>query len=143
LTVTDTVLIKPAKLPSIMRPQILIIEDNLLESTYLLSILQDTFEVIMHEKCLTALEWLNENIPSLIIADLHIPDMSGYEFIAKAKSLKKIAKIPLIVVSGEEKEWIKERCIKVGANGFFVKPADPVELRKTIFSLLSLETYSN
>lgn len=122
-----------------MQPKILIVEDDVMASAFLTHILKDDFDIMVHETSMAALEWLRneEEPPSLVIADLQMPDMSGYEFITKIKTIKRTCKIPLIIVSAEDKEWVKEKCLKAGANAYFVKPVVPLELKNTALQLLT------
>lgn len=119
-----------------MKSTVLVIEDNPVASKALDYILKEDYEVVIFKNGLDALEWIKEgNIPSLIIADLNLPVMSGYEFVAKIKSHKKYSKIPLIIVSSEADERIIEKCYKAGVFKYFVKPADPNELYTTVKNL--------
>lgn len=95
--------------------------------------LHHDFETVVFQSGLDAFTWMKEgNDPSLIIADLNLPEMSGYEFIARIKSGKKYSKVPLIVISSEEDERVRERCYQAGAVKYFLKPADLEELYTSV-----------
>ena len=121
-----------------MKLKILNIEDDPATSFFMATLLKENYEVINQENGLDALLWLKEgNIPSVIIADLNMPRMDGYEFIARIKSDHKYSKIPLVIVSGEASPVIKSKCLKAGANQYITKPFEKEEIYTAIKSLVN------
>lgn len=120
-----------------MKPTILNIEDDPATSFYIANLLKEHYDVITQENGLDALMWLKDgNTPSAIIADLNMPRMDGYEFIAKIKSDSRYSKIPLIIISGEASPFVKNRCLKAGANKYITKPFEEEEIESTLQSLV-------
>jgi len=120
-----------------MNNTILIIEDDVIFSTLLENKFKADYTIIIKENGLEAMQWLQEgNVPDLIIADLNMPFMNGYELIGKLKSDPVYSKIPLVIVSGEDRMLIKNRCYKAGANKFFKKPVPLPELALTVKELV-------
>lgn len=113
-----------------MEPYILVIEDEPVTADILKNILGDaSLPVTVKENGLEALMYIHEGYkPALIIADLNMPAMDGYEFIAKIKSDPAYSKIPLIIVSAVEDTVVKNKCCKAGANKFITKPFNLEEL---------------
>lgn len=66
----------------------------------------------------------------LIMTDLQMPEMSGFEFIEKLKILE--PSVPIVVVSAYDDKERTERAIKLGASSVVSKPVDFTELRKEI-----------
>jgi len=76
-----------------------------------------------------ALYWMqNGNLPDLIICDLEMPVMGGFEFIKKVRSSGFFNDIPLIMLSGNEESKDRIRCFELGADDYVVKPFNPKEL---------------
>lgn len=120
-----------------MTPTILIVEDDPFFSSLLTHKLKQDYLIVNKDNGLDAYSWIQtNNLPDLIIADLNIPFMDGYELIAKLKSDFHFSKIPIVIVSGEESALIKNRCYKAGANNFFAKPPNLNELAIVIKSLI-------
>jgi two-component system chemotaxis response regulator CheY len=59
---------------------------------------------------------------NLIITDLNMPNVDGYEFIATLRRNSKYNGIPIIILSSEEEDADKKRGIEAGANSYLVKP---------------------
>jgi CheY-like chemotaxis protein len=119
-----------------MKNLALIVEDEITSTKLLENILKNDFEVVSMQNGLDAILWLKDgHIPLFIIADLYMPQMDGFEFIALLKSNHLFSKIPIIIVSAEDLESTKTRCLKAGANKYLTKPVDLAELTTAIHEL--------
>ena len=67
-----------------------------------------------------------KEIPDLILLDIIMPDMNGYEICELLKQNSQTRNIPIILLTGErlEPKSITDRCLKLGANSFILKPID-------------------
>jgi DNA-binding response OmpR family regulator len=91
--------------------------------------LNKDYEVISKSDGLEALSWMQEgNLPDLIVADIQMPNLDGYEFIENVRSSGYFKNIPLIMLSGIESSVEKVKCLKLGANDYMIKPFNPEEL---------------
>jgi len=77
------------------------------------------------------------NIPDLVVADIQMPNLDGYDFIKNVRASGYYKDIPLIMLSGIESSNEKVKCLKLGANDYVVKPFNPEELEIRIELLLS------
>ncbi len=75
-----------------------------------------------------AIDWINNNKPSLIILDVEMPVMDGYETIKLLKADKETANIPVIFHTSLTKPEAIEKLFKLGASDYITKPFIPVEL---------------
>jgi two-component system cell cycle response regulator len=80
-----------------------------------------------------ATEWL----PNLIILDIRMPDMTGFEVCEKLKQESKTAHIPIMIVSGFDAQEDHDRGIAVGAAGFLTRPFDADDLLDLVKNLVS------
>lgn len=62
--------------------------------------------------------------PALVLLDLKIPYLSGLEVLQKIRGDARTRAIPVVVLTSSVEETDKEACLKMGADGFFVKPVD-------------------
>jgi two-component system, chemotaxis family, chemotaxis protein CheY len=91
------------------------------------------YEVVQKIDAKDALEWMQEgNLPDVIIADMNMPEMSGYDFIHHIRSSGFFRDVPLIMLSGNESTADKIKCLKAGADDYLVKPFNPEELEARI-----------
>jgi CheY-like chemotaxis protein len=71
-----------------------------------------------------------------LITDLNLPFLDGFALIAAVRSQLRDAKLPIIVISGDNDPTIQTRVRDLGANAFFGKPYSPVAIRNTLEGLL-------
>jgi DNA-binding response OmpR family regulator len=120
-----------------MKTTILIIDDQLPIRTLLEFVLED-YLTISRENGKKALEWLYNNpLPDLILVDLEMPEVDGYEFIRILKSSGFYDNIPIIILAGTESSAARIKCFEVGIDDFIRKPFNPVELKVRIKNVLS------
>lgn len=74
--------------------------------------------------------------PDLVILDLMLPGKSGLELIGDFKGDPVLASIPLVVVTGQGKETIRDELLAAGASNVFTKPFSPTSLLACIDSLI-------
>ncbi|MBM3831940.1 MAG: response regulator [Verrucomicrobia bacterium] len=67
-------------------------------------------------------------MPTLILSDLKMPQMNGYELLAWVKTQPKLKRIPFIILSASNVPVDFETANDLGANSYLVKPAGSVQL---------------
>jgi DNA-binding response OmpR family regulator len=96
-----------------------------------------TYNVISKTDGNSAVEWMQQGqLPDVIVADVNMPDMNGMEFIAQIRTSGFFKDIPLIMLSGNEGTADKIKCLKAGADDYWVKPINPEELEARITNIL-------
>ncbi len=81
---------------------------------------------------LEALEILSGHKVDFIICDINMPNMNGLEFLYRVKNHEEFKNIPIIMLTTEGREEDKQRALKLGADGYVVKPFKPDILKKEI-----------
>lgn len=121
-----------------MKKTILIIDDELSIRMLLDNFLGKIYNITTSNDGLEALKLLEEgNMPDLIVADIQMPNMDGYELLQKIKESGFFRQIPIIMLSGIESSVERVKCLKLGANDYIVKPFNPEELAIRIENLLN------
>ncbi len=121
-----------------MKKKILVIDDELSIRMLLENFLNKTYNVVTKNDGMEGLSWLEEgNIPDLIVADIQMPNLDGYEFVKNVRASGYFRDIPLIMLSGIESSTEKIKCLKLGADDYIVKPFNPEELAIRIELLIS------
>ncbi len=112
-----------------MKKKILVIDDEKTIRVLLENYLQKEYEVIAKSDGEEGLNWLQEgNFPDLIVSDIQMPNLDGYEFIKNVRASGYFKDIPMIMLSGIESSAEKVKTLKMGANDYMVKPFNPEEL---------------
>ena len=98
--------------------------------------LEDDYEIELARDGVEALEKIEENQPDLVVLDVMMPRMGGYEVCQTIKDNAATADMPVIILSARgEKAHIKEG-LKAGADDYLPKPFDPEELELRVRALL-------
>ncbi|WP_286234032.1 response regulator [Thalassotalea sediminis] len=79
-----------------------------------------------------ALELLTEIKPSMILMDISMPNMDGFECCKRIKQSESRRDIPVLIISGSNDEKDMRRALNVGASAYMTKPIDPKQLRTNI-----------
>lgn len=121
-----------------MKKKVLVIDDELSIRMLLENFLKKTYTVITKSDGMEGLGWLEEgNVPDLIVADIQMPNLDGYEFVKNLRASGYFRHIPIIMLSGIESTSEKIKCLKLGADDYIVKPFNPEELALRIELMIS------
>jgi len=109
-----------------MKPTILIIEDNE-QNMYMLSYLLESsnYNVIKAYNGIEGLKSVSENHPEIILIDIQLPDMDGYEICDKLVHGGLSKNATIIMVTSYAMGGDKAKALEVGANGYIEKPINP------------------
>jgi len=130
----------PAKkiIPGGQGVHVLVVEDNAINQMLVIKVLKNQgFETDVAENGLIALEKYEKKDYDIILMDLQMPEMDGYEATRKIRGLKNGKnEIPIIAMSAHTFKGEYEHCIAIGMNDFISKPFDTTELYEKMFALL-------
>jgi chemotaxis protein histidine kinase CheA/ActR/RegA family two-component response regulator len=117
------------KIISDRKPSILVVDDSLSIRKYLTGLLTGKgFMIEAAKNGYEALNILNSKRFDVIITDLEMPQVSGYELIETVRLDEKISDIPIIVLTGRASENFKNLTTKLGADAYIIKPFKDQEL---------------
>jgi len=120
------------------RFRILVVEDEeFLRRIFKLRLTGDGYEVSDAGTGEAAWEWLQENVPHLVILDLYLPRMSGFELLERVKAQPKLKDVAVLILSGLEQEADVRKGLELGAKGYVNKTKlKPSEFLAKVRSLL-------
>lgn len=118
------------------RPRILIVDDAPQNLRQLSGILRGDFRVSVAVGGREALELVATQPPDLILLDVSMPGMDGFEVCRRLKAAPATREIPVIFVSGMVEEAGLAQGCEAGGADFIVKPIDPETLRSKIAACL-------
>lgn len=120
------------------KPRILVVDDYPALVTIIRhKLLQNGYEVITAQNGLDALELVEKEVPDLVISDVEMPLMDGYELCRKIKENPKFNTIPVILVTSRIEAASLMRGIEAGAENYLTKPYDDDTLFSKVGELLS------
>ncbi len=119
------------------KKDVLIVEDNKDLAGNIARSLADIYNVSVAYNGRQGLECVNQKIPDLILSDVMMPEMDGFEFCEKLKSDKLTQHIPFILLTAKATTKDKIEGLKHGADHYLSKPFNPNELRAVAESLLT------
>lgn len=118
--------------------KILIVDDDYRNIFALKSYLEiHDMEVVVANTGIEAIEVMERNPPNIILMDIMMPEMDGYEAIKILKSKSATKSIPIIAVTAKAMKGDKEKCLEAGANYYLSKPIKLAELISKIKSLIN------
>ncbi|MCP4402320.1 MAG: sigma-54-dependent Fis family transcriptional regulator [bacterium] len=121
---------------------ILVVEDDVVNRTLLATSLREAGHAVeIAENGLQALELLQSTPFDLVLLDLLMPKMDGFQLLERMKADDTLRHIPVIVISAIEKMESVIRCIDMGATDYLPKSADPVLLHARIKASLKAKRF--
>ena len=116
---------------------ILIVDDSEFVRNYHSHVLEQArFQVITAVDGSDGLEKLYTNACDLVLTDINMCNMDGYEFIRRVRADGKYKFLPIIIVSTESEARDKRRGVEAGANLYLVKPSSPEMMIENIRMIL-------
>lgn len=110
-------------------PLILVVDDSKLDRILIGSILsREGYTVIYAENGIEAFKMASKQMPDLILLDVIMPQMDGYEAIKLLKKDPNLVDIPVIFLSGADRVEDKVKGLTLGGLDYITKPVDPAEL---------------
>ncbi|MDP4945320.1 MAG: response regulator, partial [Alishewanella sp.] len=105
--------------------RILIVDDEPLNLRVLKQILQDSYKLMFATSAQQAFELLQHDKPDLILLDVMMPDITGFELCANLKARSDLADIPVIFVTALKDEIDESNGLELGAVDYITKPVSP------------------
>lgn len=118
---------------------ILVIDDSKTSLSTALSVLKNTYKVTPVTSGMQALKFLENNKCDLILLDINMPEMDGFEVMKKIKDNPDRADIPIILLTADSAPETETRGLEEGAADFIAKPFVPAVMFSRIRRILELE----
>ncbi|OIQ26658.1 response regulator [uncultured Vibrio sp.] len=121
-----------------MKKTILIVDDSeSLRQVVNIALTGGGYDVLEAKDGVDGLSKLNGSKVHLIISDVNMPNMNGIDFVKQVKTLDKYRFTPIIMLTTENQEYLKEESRKAGAKAWMVKPFKPDQMLQAVSKLLS------
>ncbi len=120
---------------------VLIVDDTPMNIDILVDTLGDDYEMRVALDGETALKDIHEFPPDIILLDVMMPGMSGYDLCEKLKADKKTSNIPIIFITSKNDDKDEEIGLKLGAVDFITKPFNPELVKARVHNQVELKRY--
>lgn len=123
-----------------MKKTVLIVDDVMINRQILHTMLAEDYEIIEAcggEEALAALS-CREPAISAVLLDISMPGMDGYAVLSAIRENRELAQLPVIMITGNEGEQAREKCLSLGANDFCMKPYNPDVIRHCLRTNIAL-----
>ena len=116
---------------------VLAIDDNLQQLKIFQDILVPRFDLRLAKSASDALFFLNRNKSDIILLDIEMPNISGFEFLLDIRKIPSYTGVPIIIVSGNTGNEFYEKARNSSAADVLTKPVLPEKLIQTIENTLA------
>ncbi|STQ89735.1 response regulator [Iodobacter fluviatilis] len=120
------------------KPLVLIVDDDLFMLDFIFDALSETCNVITAENGKAALQLVQQQHPKLVLADVKMPEMDGYELCRQIKDDFDISDTPVLFLSALDGIEDRLQGFDVGGEDFVLKPANPKVLQAKVAHVLQL-----
>lgn len=126
------------------RKTILVVDDDKVLLLDAKKKLQDKYKVVGVSSAKFALEYLKNHIPDLILLDIMMPDLCGFDLFSIIKEIPGLKRVPVIFLTADTSSEVEVRCFELGAVDFLVKPiVAPVMLARIKHALMLTDYAAN
>jgi len=110
--------------------KIIIVDDDMRNVFVLTKILEDKkVQIVVGKNGRDGIDKLNKNLDTaLVIMDIMMPEMDGYEAMREIRRDKRFVNLPMIALTAKAMKGDREKCIEAGANDYLSKPVQPEKL---------------
>ncbi|MDH4138283.1 MAG: hybrid sensor histidine kinase/response regulator, partial [Anaerolineae bacterium] len=107
------------------KPKVLYVEDNLMNRMLVKRLLEaHGYTVLEAEDGLSGIKIAQEELPDLILMDINIPGMDGFEATTKLKSIEGLKDTPIVALTAKVMDGDREMALTAGCDGYIAKPID-------------------
>ncbi len=121
------------------KPTALIVDDSISVRRFVATVLEkNNYSTVLASNGINALACLEKSSFDLVVTDLEMPKMHGFELIEKIRAQEKYKDLPIVILTGRAGKKHKEMGADVGANAFIVKPFKETDLLKTLKKFIAI-----
>lgn len=119
------------------RNSVLVVDDMTDHLKLIAKIIGGQYKTALAKSGVQALKYLESNTPDLILLDIQMPEMDGYEVLRRIRNNSATSKIPVLFVSSGMTQEISIKCTELNAQGYIKKPFVTEDVLKKIEQYLA------
>jgi len=139
--IAQPALASPAAVPAEQRqvPLVMVVDDSLTMRKVTSRVLErHNFEVGTARDGVEALERLQERVPDLMLLDIEMPRMDGYELATAMKADPRFAGVPIVMITSRTGDKHRQRALEIGVQRYMGKPYQELDLMRNVYDLLGI-----
>ncbi len=118
-------------------PLVMVVDDSITMRKVSSRVLErNNFEVLTAKDGIDALERMVDRVPDLMLLDIEMPRMDGYELATIMKADPRLANVPIIMITSRTGDKHRQRAMDIGVDRYLGKPYQENELMRNVFALL-------
>ena len=124
--------------PQRVRPLVLLVDDEKVSLKILSDLLKDDVDIALAKNGIQALDKISQVKPDLILMDVLMPGIDGFEVTKKLRANKATESIPVIFITGLNSAGEEERGLNLGAQDYIHKPFSPEVVKARVDTQLKI-----
>jgi chemosensory pili system protein ChpA (sensor histidine kinase/response regulator) len=124
----------------VRQPLVMVVDDSITMRKVTSRVLENhALEVMTAQDGVDAVEKLHERIPDLMLLDIEMPRMDGYQLLEHVRADARLRHIPVVMVTSRAGQKHRKKARSAGANAYLTKPYQELELVEQVGELLDIE----
>ena len=121
-------------------PLVMVVDDSVTMRKVTGRVLErHNFEVVTARDGIDAIERMDERVPDLMLLDIEMPRMDGYELATHMKAEARLRGVPIVMITSRTGEKHRQRAFEIGVERYLGKPYQENELVHNVYELLGME----
>lgn len=114
------------------RPFLLGVDDEEMNRMILEDMIEDAYDLKLVASGQACLDYIEERLPDMILLDVHMPKLDGFEVCLRLKANPKTQAIPVVFLTAKAEKVAQDKGYEVGGSAYITKPFSEAELLETI-----------
>jgi chemosensory pili system protein ChpA (sensor histidine kinase/response regulator) len=124
-------------------PLVMVVDDSITMRKVTGRVLErNNMEVLAAKDGIDAIEKMVERVPDLMLLDIEMPRMDGYELATHMRNDPRLRDVPIVMITSRTGEKHRQRAFEIGVNRYLGKPYQEAELMRNVFDLLDAEHHN-
>jgi chemosensory pili system protein ChpA (sensor histidine kinase/response regulator) len=130
----------PAPREESRKPVVMVVDDSITMRKVTSRVLENhSLEVMTAQDGLDAVEKLHERVPDLMLLDIEMPRMDGYELLEHVRADARLRHVPVVMITSRAGQKHRKKAKAAGANAYLTKPYQEPELVEQVSEMLGIE----
>lgn len=125
----------------LIKSKLLIIDDSKMNISILKNLFNELYEIYTADNGQSGIQKAIQVLPDLILLDIVMPDIDGFQVIQNLKTTKETSKIPIIFITGLNDPANEEKGLSLGAVDFITKPFNPITIKARVKNHIEMKAY--